>query len=146
MSDDVQTLADIEARRAKRREASAAGKAAQHLLDMGALDALEEKHGEGQVKALFAPTYVPLLPTLIVVKSPAGDGSYKRFADKVREAKGHPQMIAAAGEVLARACIVYPSEPALLAQMVEAFPNLLNDATNAAASFVALQAEAEKKG
>ncbi len=139
------SLEEIEARRAARRASDADARAVQHLADMTELDALEEKHGAGQVKALHVPTYSKGLPTLIVVKSPSGDGSYKRFADKVRDAKGHQQMIAAAGEVLARACIVYPTDAGVVALMVDAFPNLLNDAANAAAGFVQLHAEAEKK-
>lgn len=138
-------LAAIEERRAARRAATAAARAAQYAIDMKALDALEEKHGESQIKALHVPAYVPGQPTMVIVKSPAGDSTYKRFADKVREAKGHPQMMAAASEVLARACIVYPADPAAVIAMHSAFPNLLNDAANAAASLVVMKAEEEKK-
>lgn len=135
----------IEARRAARRAAAADAKAAQYATDLAELDALEEKHGVEQVKALHVPAFVAGLPTLVVVKSPAGTSEYKRFADCVRNAKGNQQMITAAGEVLARACLVYP-DAATQKLMVEAFPNLLNDACNAAASFVQMQTEAEKKG
>lgn len=135
----------IEARRAARRDAAAAAKDVQFVADMTALDALEEEHGVGQVKALHVPVFVAGLPTMAIVKSPAGTSFYKRFADQVRAAKGNPQMITAAGEVLARACIVYP-DAATQALMVDAFPNMLNDAANAAAGFVQMQTEAEKKG
>lgn len=134
----------IEERREKRRKAAADAKAVQYLVDLKVLDALEEKHGEGQVKPLHVPTFVPGLPTMVIVKSPAGTPAYKRFCDQVRAAKGHPEMINAAGETLARACIAYP-EPAVQMQMLEAFPNMLNDAANAASGFVQLKSEAEKK-
>ena len=142
MIDDLEA---IEARRAARKTASADAKTVQYLVDMTALDALEEKHGEGQLKVLHVPTFVAGLPTLVVVKSPAGSTHWKRFVDKVREAKNHEGMKAAAGEQLARACIVYPSEEKALLGMVEAFPNTLVDSANAAAGFVQLHGEAEKK-
>ena len=137
------SLDEIEARRAARKAATAEARAAQHAVDMAELDALEEKHGEA-VKALHVPTYVKGLPTLIVVKSPAGSSEYKRFADSVRNAKGNQQMIHAASEIFGRACIAYP-DAAMQKLMAESFPNLFVDACNAAASFVQLQAEAEKK-
>jgi hypothetical protein len=135
----------IEERRAARKAATADAKSVQHLADMTALDALEEKHGEGQLKTLHVPTFVPGLPTLVVVKSPAGTSYWKRFVDKVQDAKGHEKMKQAAGEQLARACIVYPTDAGVLGSMVESFPNTLVDAANAAAGFVQLTAEAEKK-
>ena len=146
MSDDAKptTLEAIEARRAARREKTAAAKAVQYVLDMEQLDKLEEKHGDGAVKALHAPSHTAGLPTMVIVKSPAAS-AYKRFQDLVREAKGHQGAIAAAAEQLARACIVYP-DAAQLAAMVEAYPNTMADAANAAAAFVQLQTEAEKKG
>jgi hypothetical protein len=142
VSDELEA---IEARRAARRQATEDAKALQYVVDMKALDALEEKHGEGAVKPLHVPHFAPGLPTMVIVKSPAGSPSYKRFCDLVREAKGHQGAIAAAAEQLARACIVYP-EAAVLVAMVEAFPNTLADAANVAAGFVQLKTEAEKKG
>ena len=47
--------------------------------------------------------------------------------------------------MLARSCLVYPADTVRVA-MLEAFPNMLNDAANAAAAFCQLQTEAEKKG
>jgi hypothetical protein len=133
----------IEERRAARRAESAKAKAAQYAIDLKALDALEEKHGEGQVAALHVQVFVPGLPTMVIVKAPEGS-AYKRFCDQVVSAKGNVQMKQAAAHVLARACIVYP-DPALQASMLAAFPNMLNDAANSSAAFVQLQAEAEKK-
>ncbi len=147
MSDEKKTdLEVIEERRAARKEASAAARAAQYVIDMTALDALEEKHGENQLKVLHTPTFSAGLPTFVVVTSPSGSTHWKRFVDKVREAKNHDGMKAAAGDQLARACIVYPSDPVVLASMVDAFPNTLVDSANAAAAFVQLHTEAEKKG
>lgn len=147
MSDETETTErdELAARRAARKAATANARAVQELEDLRALDALEEKHGESQLKTLHAPTFVAGLPTFVVVKSPAGTSQWKRFVDKVQEAKGHDGMKQAAGDVLARACIVYPSEAGVLKAMVEAFPNTLTDAANAAAAFVQLTAEAEKK-
>lgn len=138
------SLEEIEARRAALREADADARTVQHLADMTELLALEEKHGIGQVKALHVPTFAKGLPTLVVVKSPAGTSEYKRFADSVRSAKGNQQLIHAASEVLGRACIAYP-DAAMQKLMADTFPNLFVDACNAAAGFVQLQAEAEKK-
>lgn len=142
MSDTIEA---IEERRAARRAAADGARKAQYAIDLGELDSLEEKHGADHVKALHVPVFVDGLPTMAIVKSPAGTSFYKRFADQVRAAKGNQQMINAAGELLARSCLVYPAAEQLPA-MLDAFPNLLNDACNAAASFVQMQSEAEKKG
>lgn len=139
-------LAAIEARRAARREAAAAAREAQFVKDMEALDALEEQHGPNQVKALHAKSYVAGLPTFIVVKSPGGTSYYKRFADQVRAAKNHKGAEAAAQDMLARSSIVYPADEETLGRMLDAFPNMLNDAALAAIEFVRLEAEDEKKG
>lgn len=136
----------IEERREARRAAKSKGRDAQFLLDMTELDKLEEEHGPDNVKALHAASFVEGLPTFIVVKSPGGTSYHKRFVDSVRKANGHKQLEAAAQDQLARASIVYPTDAAVMGAMLEAFPNMLNDASGAAVEFVKLRADDEKKG
>lgn len=140
------TLEAIEARRAARKAATAEARAAQYVIDMAALDKLEEEHGETNVKALHVKGYIKGLPTFVVVKSPGGTSYHKRFCDQVRAANGNKQAEGAAQDMLARASIVYPAEAEAQAAMVAAFPNMLNDVAGAAVEFVALRSEEEKKG
>jgi hypothetical protein len=139
-------LEEIEKRRAARRARSVDARAAQHLKDMAALDALEEEHGESRVKALHVKHFVSGLPTFLVVKSPGGTGYYKRFADQIRAAKGNKSAESAAQDMLAESSIVYPTDKDVRAAMLAEFPNMLNDAALAAIHFVTLEAEDEKKG
>lgn len=147
MSDQPEVeLEAIEARRAARRAASADARAAQFVIDMRALDALEEECGEASVKALHVKSYVKGLPTMVIVKSPGGTSYYKRFTDQVRAAKGNKQAEGAAQDMLARAVIAYPADEKVIAAMLDAFPNMLNDAASAAVEFVRVEGEDEKKG
>ncbi len=138
-------LEAIEARRTERKKATETAKAAQYVLDMTALDKLEEEHGETNVKALHVNAYAKGLPTFVVVKSSGGTGFYKRFTDQVRKAKGNKDLEAAAQDQLARASIAYP-EPEVVSRMFEAFPNMFNDVAQAAVDFVKLEDQQEKKG
>ncbi len=135
----------IEERRAARRKATAEAKEAQRVVDLKALDALEEEHGESRLRVLYVSGYVPGAPTMAVVKSPGGTSYWKRFQDQIRNAKGNRQLESAAQDMLARACLAYPSEPEALAAMLAAFPNMLNDVAGAAAGLARLETEEEKK-
>lgn len=136
----------IEERREARRKATGKERDAQYLLDMKALDALEEEHGEQNVKPLHVQAYMTGLPTFIVVKSPGGTSFHTRFVAEVRKANGNKQMEGMAQDRLGRSSIVYPVESAAVDAMLLAFPNMLNDAAAAAMEFVKVRAEEEKKG
>lgn len=138
-------LADLREQRHRRRDAAAAERKPQVAKDEEALGKLEDEHGYDRLRVLRAPYYSAGLPTLVVVKSPGGTSYWKRFQDQIRNAKGNKQLEGAAQDMLARACIVYPNEPEQLRAMCDAFPNLLNDAANAAASLGRLETEEEKK-
>lgn len=143
MSDE---LAAIEVRRAARKAATAEARDEQFIVDMKALDALEETHGETCVKALHVNGFVRGLPTLVVVKSPGGTSYYKRFQEQIRAAKGNKQLEGSAQDMLARSSIAYPSDDTAQKAMLDAFPNMLNDVALAAVEFVRLEGENEKKG
>lgn len=139
------TIEELEARRAARKSATETAKLEQYAKDLEALDKLEEEHGESAFTVMHVPAFTPGLPTLIVIKSPAGTGYFKRFQDQVGAAKGHKPAEMAAQEMLARACLAYPSDPETVKAMTSAYPNLLNAAAKAVVDLATVEAEDAKK-
>jgi hypothetical protein len=96
-------------------------RATQLAIDMDALFALEEQHGEGRIYRHDLPAYVPGLPTMAVVRTPA-PVEYKRFRDTMRRAKSDVEK-GTAVDVLVSPCIVYPDAPTF-DKLLAAFPGL----------------------
>lgn len=143
MSDDK--IRQIEERRAKRKAALETQRTEQYAIDLEALDALEQEHGDNCVAALEVNGYVPGLPTFAVVRSPGGTSFYKRYSDMVRKAGKSVQAIGAAQDMLGESCIVYPPEGAERERMYKEFPGLKISAAIRALKFVELEAADEKK-
>lgn len=144
LSVDEETKA-IEATRAGRKAKIAEARAAQHLVDLRALNDLEEEHGDGSVVALEVSGFVEGLPTMVVIKSPGGTSFYNRYKDNVRVAGKNAQAIGAAQEQLGRAVIVYPADDETRKKMFAAFPGTEISAGIRAVKFVELAAADEKK-
>jgi hypothetical protein len=138
-------LEELEKKREARRKLIDEARAEQYVVDMTALDELEEKHGADRVKALKVKAFTPGLPTMVIIKSSAGESYHKRFVDMVRKAKGNKDAEAQASNMLARSSVVYPEKDVLQA-MSEAYPNMWTDIANAAVKLVMLEEEDEKKG
>lgn len=137
-------LAALEEKKAKRREEKASARKSQELIDARARDSAEEEHGFDRIRVLHTPYFFDGLPTIVIVKSPGGTSYWKRFQDQIRNSKGNKQMESAAQDQLARASIVYPTAETLGA-MCKEWPNLLNDASGAAARLGKMDSEDEKK-
>lgn len=138
-------LEAIEKSRAARRKTIDDARDEQYVLDMTALDELEEKHGADRVKALKVKAFTPGLPTMVIIKSSAGESYHQRFVDMVRKAKGNKDAETQASNMLARSSVVYPEKEVLQA-MAEAYPNMWTDIANAAIKLVQLEEDDEKKG
>lgn len=145
MSDEKKSPLEIlEERMAARRKTIADARAEQYVIDMTKLDELEDKHGADRVKALKVKAFTPGLPTMVIIKSSAGESYHQRFVDQVRKAKGNKDLETQASNMLARSSVVYP-EGAALQAMSEAYPNMWTDISNAAVKLVMLEEEDEKK-
>jgi len=123
MSDEATNarIAELEARRATRREVNDKARTEQYAKDLEALDRLEEEHGDGRVSALKMPSYVPGLPTFVVVNTPSAS-YFNRFRSMVRNANGKAQAQGEAKDLLASSCVLYP-DAETYARMKEAWPS-----------------------
>lgn len=109
---------DIETRRAERKARLAEQRSAQYARDLEALDAAEEKHGDGMVLRYALPAYMPELPTFLVLRFPT-PAEIKRLQSKA--ARDDQQARLDAGEELAAACLVYPDRETY-ARVIAKFP------------------------
>lgn len=145
MSSEVDELEAIEKRRAERRDETAKKRKAQLVVDMTALDELEEEHGFEGVARLNTDRFVDGLPTMVVVRAPKGV-EYKRFTQQVRNAQGKHTKMGEAQDALAELVWLYPSDDELKKQMKEAFPGLLSSVAVAAVGLADLKEQEEGKG
>lgn len=139
-------LEEIQARRAKLREAHDSARLAQEEIDYAALADAEEEHGYGSVKSIVVESFKAGCPTLAVVKSPGGTAFYKRYSDQVRNAKGDAKKVGEAQELMGQGCMIYPPVGEVRKAMAEAFPGLFVSAGIVAVRMAELDAEEEKKG
>lgn len=139
------TIEEVEARRAKRRERHDADRDAQELVDMTAIDALEEQCGV-VLHTMTSNSFKPGAPVKIAFRAPLAI-EYKRYLDTVgiAQQKGDTKARRAAQETLALACLMYP-QPDGRAVMLDAFPGTLISLSIEAAKVAELRAEDEKNG
>lgn len=115
-------IAEIEARRSARRDATAKARAEQYEKDLEALDALEAEHGEDRISALKMPSFVHGLPTIVVVRTPS-PSVFGRFRSMVRKAKGDAEALGTAKDLLASSCLLYPADAETYAKMKDSWPS-----------------------
>jgi hypothetical protein len=137
-------VTEIETRRAERKAAAQKARAEQYAKDIEAIDDLEVKSGD-DIATLNVNSYKPGLPTLVGVKAPS-DVYYKRFAQMVRKAGNNLEARAAAQDLLAESCWVYPTDADARKAMKESFPGVLVSIAVKAAELAELNAEEEGKG
>ena len=134
----------IIAKREARRVLATEARAAQDLIDLTAIDALEEEFGFNSVTSCEVRGYTPGLPARAAVKAPEAK-YYKRYCDQVRRANDDLGARGKALDMLAEACWVYPSEPEVRKSMLEKFPGLLLVLGLEAIKLAELKASAEEK-
>jgi hypothetical protein len=119
-----ETMADtkeaIEARRAARASAIEAKQSEQEIVDLLALEKLEEQHGVGQLAQVRMNFYADGLPTFAVARVPSRT-EFKRYQDKAGEKR--PNAAVDATDVLATQCRVYP-DAETYEKMREAAPGI----------------------
>jgi regulator of protease activity HflC (stomatin/prohibitin superfamily) len=142
-------LKQIEEERAKRKEDLAAASDAQKAIDLEAISALEEEHGDSSVKVLVCP-YKPGFPVAYAVRCPKR-AEYARYNDRVKP-KGDGKIgdVTAAADELAAVCRIYPPRDeagnALYASACEVFPALNKQLGILAANMAAGDVESAGKG
>jgi hypothetical protein len=145
-------IAEIQARRAAKRDAEKGAYLAQQVLDLEALAALEDEHGFERVFSTVIGGWKPGegSATLVVARLPKRSESiYKRFEQTIHKAKQGTTAFGDAGDVLARSCIVYPSEkekPELYAATMELAAGILGKVATQIVEKVRGEVEEEKKG
>jgi hypothetical protein len=131
MTDTESKIAEIEARRAGRRDATAKARTEQYAKDVEQIEKLETEHGEDRIKILEMASFMPGLPTVVVVRTPSEDEA-KRFRQMIRRSGGKAsEQIGAAQDLLAATCIAFPDADTY-ARMKAAWPAVQDDAGLAA--------------
>lgn len=101
---------ELELVRAKidaQRAAATAVKEAQQLIDAQALYDAGEEHGVDKIREVPMTSYIPGLPTLVIVQRPE-QIAHKRFVDQTaKKGAETPEYIKAATQ-LAAVCVIYP--------------------------------------
>lgn len=108
MSEELQA---IERKRAERKAKLAQQREAQRVIDMTAVDQLEEQHGDHMIRVLDVDCG-PGLPTLVVAKA-ATPTYLKRYRDRLRPKKRNGEDapdFAGAGEELGAVSRLYPDQ------------------------------------
>lgn len=102
------TIAEIQARRDARKATRAAQFDAQYALDLEALDALEELHGDQAVATVKIEPgrWEPGLPTLVAVHVP--EAAFSRFRTMIRKARGNGEAAGVASDMLGDVSVAYP--------------------------------------
>lgn len=130
MADLKSKIAEVEARRAERKASTQTAREEQYLADLVRVDELEAEHGDDRVRVLNVPSFVPGLPTLVVVTIPT-PATFKRFRQMVRKAGHNTEQIGAAKDILASSSVVYPDE-ATYGRMKESWPSIHDNVGNEA--------------
>ncbi len=140
------TIEEIEKRRAERREGHDKARAAQELVDLEAIDALEMATGE-PLHTMTANGFKLGVPVKVAFGAPSAV-QYKRYCDMVGKAmqKNAQSERQKAQELFALSCWVYPAaETEERKAMLEAFPGVLISMAIEVAKIAELRAEDEAK-
>ena len=150
MSDEApkeeSTLEQIEKRRAERKRRTEAEALKQREIDLAAIDALEEEHGDTNITVLEVP-FAPGLPTLVAARTPT-EAEIKRYRHRLKRKKADapPPDTQAAAEELAASCRVYPPDGEVYAELLSKRPGVHLQLGVAAANLALASAESEGKG
>lgn len=135
---------EIEARRAKRKDAAEKARVEQYGKDLEAIDALEVKNGYELDISLRVTNFTVGAPSLVGVRAPS-ELEYKRFFQSVNRA-GNADARMAAHELLANTCWVYPEDEEARQTLKGANPGLVAGVGNRAIKLGEMQSDAEGKG
>lgn len=142
----MRSLEEIEKSRADRQAKANAARAVQELVDLDAIDALEEQLGK-PLHTMTCNAFRPGVPVRAAFREPSAP-EYKRYCDLVGQAQqnGDPTARRKAQEQLAEVCWAYPAKDSPERKaMLEAFPGVLLSLAIEAAKVAELRSEAEGK-
>lgn len=100
-------LDDVRAKITEQRAKATAVKEAQQVIDSQALFDAGEERGVDKVREVPMTSYIPGLPTLVVIRRPA-QMEHKRFTDSTAKKGAETPEYIKAAEQLAAVCVVYP--------------------------------------
>ena len=141
MTDVLDPVQAIEARRAARKAELAKQRQVQLAIDLEAIDAIEVELGDSAVAILDVP-YSPGLPAVLAVRCPRSS-ELKRYQHRL---KGKDPDTAAAAEEIGAVCIVYPPAGELRTALLDARPGLTVQAGTSALGLATGKARDEGKG
>lgn len=101
-------LEALHASRANRKAKLHKSSEAQRLIDLTAIDALEEEHGDSNVSYIEIK-HVPGLPILAACKCPS-PVIVKKYRSDVKERKGRQADHVKAAEDVGHVCLIYPDQ------------------------------------
>jgi hypothetical protein len=119
-------IEEIEARRAERKATRVQARQEQYAKDIVEIDRLEAELGDDRVAVLKMPSFVPGLPTVVVVKTPSKP-HMNRFREMAQKAKDNRVAIGEAAAMLASSCIAFP-EKEVYERMREEWPAIHDNA------------------
>ena len=117
------TIEEIQARREARKAELAEKRRAQLAIDLEALDAAEQEHGDERVKCVDLEGWEPGLPTMVILRMPLPI-EYKRFVDTIKKDPLD------AGRKLGEVCRIYPDDAAFV-KIKERAPGFVDTIANA---------------
>lgn len=140
MTDVLDPVQAIEARRAARKAELAKQRQVQLAIDLEAIDAIEGELGDSAVAILDVP-YSPGLSAVLAVRCPRSS-ELKRYQHRL---KGKDPDTAAAAEEIGAVCIVYPPAGELRTALLESRPGLTVQAGTSALGLATGKARDEGK-
>ncbi len=139
-----------EAARAERKAGVEKARKTQRILDIRAVNELEELHGDSNIAVVNVP-FTPGLPTLVALRTPT-EVEMKRFKFRMKaKSKGgadptvDTEDAISGAEELALKCLVYPDKETF-EKVLEARPGVLMQCGSAALALSQGSAEAKGKG
>lgn len=103
---EPKTLDDVIAERAAKKEALQKLADSQRAIDLEAIMALEDLHGDSNVAVLDIP-YTPGLPTCVAVRTPKPI-EFQRYRDMNTGKEAGPKKAIESAETLGKVCRIYP--------------------------------------
>jgi hypothetical protein len=142
------TIEEVQKRMANRRATYDKARAEQELIDLAAIDALEEARGELLI-TMTVNTFRTGLPVRVAFRNPA-KVEYKRYSDQIFKAQKSNDPAGAlksAHEQLATVCLVYPEpDTELRAQVLEHAAGTIISGGSECAKAVEARRDEEGKG
>ncbi len=118
----MSTLEEVRAKIEEQRAKATAVKEAQQVIDAQAVYDAGEEHGVDKIREVPMTSYIPGLPTLVVIRRPE-KMAHKRFTDQTAKKGADTPEYMRAAEQLAAVCVIYPPKE-VYEEMCEQCPGI----------------------